>query len=440
MQDRGTGAENKVRESTPPSARQIAAVATGNALEFYDFTIYAYFARQIGETFFPSHSPFVSLMGSLAAFGIGFVGRPIGAVLIGAYGDRAGRKPAMLLSFALMGAAILLLAFTPSFAAIGVTAPAIVVIARLLQGIAVGGDVGPTTAFLLESAPAERRGFYTSLQYSTQGVSTLLGGLIGFALSSVLGAHDLVLYGWRIAFLAGALILPIGFVIRRSLPETLHQDAPAPEDVQAAQPWRAMVLGFLMLGGATIGFYVLAYLTTYASTVLHMKTNVSFGATIAFGVANIISGTLSGILSDRIGRWPVMVFPRVLLILAIYPGFALIVHNRDAVTLLGVAFGLGFLNQMSVAGFVALSESLPKSMRSVLLATVYALAITLFGGTTQLGVTWLLHLTGNAMAPAWYYLVGAVANLIAVILMRETAPVVLRRRAMEQAGARRLIF
>jgi predicted MFS family arabinose efflux permease len=248
------------------------------------------------------------------------------------------------------------------------------------------------------------------------------------------------LYGWRIAFLAGALILPIGFVIRRSLPETLHQDAPAPEDVQAAQPWRAMVLGFLMLGGATIGFYVLAYLTTYASTVLHMKTNVSFGATIAFGVANIISGTLSGILSDRIGRWPVMVFPRVLLILAIYPGFALIVHNRDAVTLLGVAFGLGFLNQMSVAGFVALSESLPKSMRSVLLATVYALAITLFGGTTQLGVTWLLHLTGNAMAPAWYYLVGAVANLIAVILMRETAPVVLRRRAMEQAGARRLIF
>ena len=154
---------------TPPTRRQIAAVALGNALEFYDFTVYAYFAVQIGLTFFPFKTPFLSLMASLAAFGIGFAGRPLGAILIGAYGDRIGRKPAMLLSFALMGAAILLLALTPSFATIGIAAPVIVVAARLLQGIAVGGDVGPTTAFLLESAPEERRGFFTSLQYATQG-------------------------------------------------------------------------------------------------------------------------------------------------------------------------------------------------------------------------------------------------------------------------------
>lgn len=418
-------------EAAPPPIlkRQIAAVAIGNALEFYDFTTYAYFATQIGQSFFPFRTPILSLMASLAAFGIGFAARPVGAILIGGYGDRVGRKPAMLLSFVLMGVAILLLAVTPSFSAIGLAAPVIVVIARLLQGLAVGGDVGPTTAFLLEAAPPDRRGFYSALQFSTQGISTLCGGLVGLGLSSVLDAHALQSYGWRIAFLLGALILPVGFIIRRSLPETLH----APEITSVTQPtkslpWRTIILGFFMLGGATIGFYVVAYLTTFASAILHMKANVSFAATVAFGLANIIFSTLAGVLSDRFGRKPLMVIPRALFCLAIYPAFALIIHNRDAVTLLCAAFVLGALGQMSVAGFVALTEALPKAVRSGALATVYATAISLFGGTTQFNVTWLIHRTGDPMMPAYYLLAGAFASLVAMALMEETAPGILRHR------------
>jgi MHS family citrate/tricarballylate:H+ symporter-like MFS transporter len=202
--------------------RHVAAAVLGNALEFYDFSTYVYFATQIGNTFFPSKSAFASLMASLIVFGAGFVGRPIGAAVIGRYGDRAGRKPAMMLSFALMGAALLGLAFTPSFAAIGIAAPIIVLCLRLLQGFALGGDVGPTTAFLLEAAPVRHRGFYASLQFASQGLSALLSGLVGFLLSRMLDAAALTSYGWRIAFLAGAIILPIGLVIRSTLPETLH--------------------------------------------------------------------------------------------------------------------------------------------------------------------------------------------------------------------------
>jgi len=409
--------------------RRIAPVLVGNALEFYDFTTYAYFARQIGETFFPSHSPFVSLMASLAAFGIGFAARPVGAILIGGHGDRHGRKPAMLLSFTLMGIAIVLLAATPSFAAIGYAAPAIVVIARLLQGLAVGGGVGPTTAFLLEIAPEERRGFFTALQYTTQGVSTLLGGLVGVGLANVLSAPDLDAYGWRIAFLLGGIILPIGFVIRRSLPETHSADDASAALSITALPWRTIVLGFLMLGGATIGFYVIAYMTTFASTVLHMKANVSFAATVSFGVANILFSTLAGLLSDRFGRKPLMVIPRALFALAIIPAFALIVHNRDAATLLSATFILGALGQMGVTAFVALSEALPKHMRSATLATVYATSISIFGGTTQLVITWLIHVTGDPMAPAYYLFVATAVSLVAMIMMEETAPRMRRNRS-----------
>jgi MFS family permease len=421
----------RAMDAKPLLKRHVSAVVIGNALEFYDFTTYSYFATQIGQTFFPSTSHFVSLMASLAAFGVGFAGRPVGAFFIGRYGDRAGRRPAMLLSFVLMGVAILVLAATPSYARIGIAAPIIVVLVRLLQGIAVGGDVGPTTAFLLEAAPAERRGFYAALQYTSQGMSTLTGGIVGVVLSNLFDAQGLADYGWRIAFLLGAVILPVGFVIRRSLPETLHaqdnvSDAhhlPPPE-----REWRTIVLGFLMLASATVGFYVIAYLTTFASQTLHMKTNVSFAATVVFGASNIIFSTLGGILSDRIGRKPVMVGSRLLFVLAIYPAFALLVRERDAATLLGAAFILGALSQLAVPGFVALTEALPKPSRSATLALVYALAITIFGGTTQFNVTWLIHATGNAMAPAYYLLVAACTGLIAMALMDETAPAILRRR------------
>ena len=198
--------------------RQVTAAVVGNALEFYDFTTYAYFAVQIGHAFFPGRSAFESLMLSLATFGAGFFSRPVGAIVIGSLADRVGRRPAMLLSFGLMGLAILGLALTPSYRQIGLAAPLLALSFRLLQGFALGGEVGPTTAFLIESAPPGRRGLYGAWQGASQGVATLFGGLIGVGLSTHLNAHDLDAWGWRIAFLIGALVLPLGLIIRRNLP------------------------------------------------------------------------------------------------------------------------------------------------------------------------------------------------------------------------------
>ena len=211
--------------------RQVTAAVIGNALEFYDFTTYAYFAVQIGHAFFPGRNAFESLMLSLATFGAGFFSRPIGAIVIGSLADRAGRKPAMLLSFGLMGLAILGLALTPSYATIGLAAPLLALGFRLLQGFALGGEVGATTAFLIEAAPPSRRGLYGGWQGASQGLASLFGGLIGVGLSHWLSPHDLSAWGWRAAFLVGAAVLPVGLVIRRSLPETRHHV----EEANAAQ-------------------------------------------------------------------------------------------------------------------------------------------------------------------------------------------------------------
>jgi len=424
--------------ASPPQIlrRHLGAAVVGNALEFYDFSTYAYFAAQIGRAFFPSHSAFASLMASLAVFGVGFVSRPIGAIVLGAYGDRVGRKPAMLLCFVLMGVAILGLVVTPSFAQIGVAAPVLVLLLRLVQGFALGGNVGPTTAFMLEAAPAGRRGFYASLQYASQGLSTVLSGVVGVALSHILNASQLDAYGWRIAFLIGALILPFGLVIRGSLPETLHQGSVAEE---AAGPLRAhartLVSGFAMLASTTVGFYVLAYLTTFSSQSLHMRTEASFAATVAFGIANVVFSPIGGILSDYYGRKPIMVGARILFAVAAIPGFVLLVHNRDAKTLIAVAFVLGAFSQLASPSLVALTEALPRAMRSASLAINYAFAIAIFGGSTQFVVTWLLHVTGNLLMPAYYLSIANVVGIVAMLAMKETAPRALAARAARIARA-----
>ena len=201
--------------------RYVAAATVGNALEFYDFITYAFFAIQIGHTFFPGHSEYGRLMLSLATFGAGFITRPIGGLVIGAYADRVGRRPAMMLSFTMMGAAIIALALIPSYRQIGIAAPILAVIARMVQGFSLGGEVGPTTAYLLEAAPLHRRGLAVSWQ-GAQGIAATLGALVGVGVSSVLPPAALDAYGWRIAFLLGAVTLPFGLWIRRGLPETLH--------------------------------------------------------------------------------------------------------------------------------------------------------------------------------------------------------------------------
>jgi MFS family permease len=410
------------------AVRHVTAAVIGNALECYDFIVYAFFAVQIGRTFFPAHTAFMSLMLSLATFGAGFATRPLGALVLGAYGDRVGRKPAMLLSFALMGLAILGMAATPSYARIGVAAPILMLVARLAQGFALGGEIGTTTTYLVEAAPAGQRGLYGAWQIASQGLASLAAGLVGVGLSNSLGAQDLATWGWRIAFLIGASVLPIGLIIRRNLPETLHRPeagevAATPSLATFIRHGRIITLGLLIVMGTTVHFYVMSYMTTYASAVLGMKANLAFAATAVFGAVGVVFSLLGGAASDRIGRWPVMVWPRVVLIAVIYPAFWLMAHYRDGLSLLGGAAVLTALGQFSVGtALVSLTEGLPKAIRCTAVSVLYAVATALFGSTTQPAVTWLIHATGDVLAPAWYLMGATALATAAMAMMKETAP------------------
>jgi MFS transporter, MHS family, citrate/tricarballylate:H+ symporter len=406
------------------SWRQALAIAVGNGLEFYDFVTYAFFATQIGRTFFPSETPGLSLLSSLATFGVGFLTRPLGAIVIGRFGDRAGRKPAMMLSLCLIGVAVTGLSLTPSYASIGTLAPVLVIVFRLLQGFALGGEVGPSTAFLLEAAPPSRRGLYVSLQATSADTAVLVAGVVGMVLASTLDAAQLDAWGWRVAQLLGVGIIPFAFVLRRTLNETLTTPAAADRgNVSTAGYARVFLLGLMMLSAATTNNYVLEYMTTYASNTLGMPAAVSFGATAVIGASGLVCDTLGGWLSDRFGRKPVMVIPWLLLIVAIYPSFWVLERLRTGTALLTVSAVLNGIQTLSSATIiVAITESLPKRARSGALALIYALAISVFGGSTQFLVAWIIHVTGNPLAPAWYMLGAVTIGLIAMVRLPETAP------------------
>jgi MFS family permease len=406
------------------SWRQALAIAVGNGLEFYDFVTYAFFAAQIGRTFFPSATPGLSLLSSLATFGVGFLTRPLGAIVIGRFGDRAGRKPAMMLSLCLIGVAVTGLALTPSYASIGTLAPIAVIVFRLLQGFALGGEVGPSTAFLMEAAPPARRGLYVSLQATSADAAVLIAGVVGVVLASTLTAAQLDAWGWRVAQLLGVCIIPFAFILRRTLHETLTAPAIADhEDVGKTGYARVFLLGLMMLSAATTNNYVLEYMTTYASNTLGMPAAISFGATAVIGASGLVCDTLGGWLSDRFGRKPVMIIPWVLLIVTIYPSFWVLERLRTGASLLTVSAVLNGIQTLSSATIiVAVTESLPKRARSGSIALIYALAISVFGGSTQFLVAWIIRATGNPLAPAWYMLGAVCVGLIAMIRLPETAP------------------
>jgi MFS family permease len=406
-------------------AGQVAAAVVGNALEFYDFTTYAIFAAELGHTFFPSKTPFESLMMSLLTFAVGFIGRPLGAVVIGLIGDRMGRKPAMLLSFALMGLGMLGLVLIPPYAKIGAAAPALLVLCRLVQGFALGGEVGPTTAFLIEAARPSSRGLIGSWQSASQSIASLVGATAGLILAHLLTPAELDSFGWRIAFSIGILVLPFGLVLRRSLPETLHRHergAGVPPDWRTQA--RMIVLGLMMIMSFTTSTYVLLFMTTYASQTLHMGPVASFGATVANGVCGVVFTLLGGHLSDRLGRKPIMITARSLFLLATLPAFFLMTRHPTTVTVIAATALMSALSSMSVgAALVALTESIRKEARSTAMAVLYAVAVTLFGGAAQPGVSALIKATGNPMSPAWYLIAAALIGVIAMALLPETRPV-----------------
>ena len=419
--------------------RHIVGAVIGNALEFYDFLIYALFAIQIGHAFFPTSSAYGSLMLSLATFGAGFATRPLGGIVLGLYADRAGRKPAMRLCLILIGASITAMALIPSYARIGIAAPILAVIARLVEGFSLGGEVGANTAYLAEAASPERRGAVVSLQGASQLIALIAGNLVGVALTAILPPAALAEYGWRIALLLGASAVPFGLWLRSGLPETLHRTQP----VSAAAPpvplrrstdrsaarltrrhWRAIALGLIVLASATIGTYIFTYVVTYAQHTLHLPARAGFVAELAGYAVSLPTVVLGGRLSDRYGRRPINIWSNLAFLCATYPVFAWIVARPSEASLVaGIALLCVPSSLWTGAFLAALTETLPEAVRSRGLGTVYATSIALFGGTTQIVVTWLIHVTGNPFAPAWYLMAASAVGQIALLLFPETAPV-----------------
>ena len=403
---------------------QLSAVMAGNALEFYDFLVFLFFAVPIAATFFPSESPTSSLLRALAVSGVGFLARPLGGLLIGPLGDRIGRKPAMLFSFGLMGFAIVGMALTPSYASIGIAAPILVVIFRLLQGFALGGEVGPTTAFLMEAAPPEKRGLYVSMQLATQYAATLTAGVIGVLLAQLLTPENLVSWGWRVAMLLGAAVVPLALIIRRRLPETFERPAGVKPPAMTRAQLGLSLLMLAMAAAATITTYTLITLNIFATTTLGLTPTQAFGAVVIGGICGAIGCPIGGWLCDRLGRKPVMITTFALLCAVSVPCFMLMAQLRTtSVLYASAALMVSLLALGTPATLAFLSENLPAHLRSGGIGIIYAVAIALFGGTAPFVVTWLTDVTKSPIAPAWYMCAALLVALCAMLAVRESAPV-----------------
>jgi len=413
------------RRAAPIDRRGIAAAVVGNALEFYDFLTYSFFAVYIGRAFFPSGNALASLLLSLATFGIGFFTRPLGGVLIGAYADRAGRRPALMLTIFLMAIGTLALAVTPSYDRIGLAAPLILVAARLTQGLALGGEVGPSTAFLLESAPAASRAVYVAWQGASQSAAVFAAGLTGLALSTLLTKEQLADWGWRIPFALGMLVVPVGFYIRRRLPETLLAPGSRSGTGVLRLLWRehrrTLLLVILIVSSMTIGSYVLIYLTTYALTTMGLPPIVAMLSPLVLGATGMAIAHWCGRLADRYGRRRVMIVSRAVSMLAIYPCFLLLAHQKSAASLIFVTALLAVLSgPAAVAALTAMSEIFPNAVRSAGVSVAYAVVVSVFGGTTQFVIAWLTGVTGDPLSPAYYWIAACLLSLWAMTRLPET--------------------
>lgn len=426
--------------ATPPKAtrKEVIAVVLGAAVEFFDFSAYATFAVMIGHVFFPSDNPFTSLLLSVSVFGIGFIVRPLGAIFIGSYADRVGRKPAMLLTMVFMTIGTGGLVFLPGYETIGMAAPVLLVLVRMLQGLAWGGEAGPATTFIMEAAPAGKRAFYTSWQIVAQGLAGISAGVIGYTLTVLLSPQDLAAWGWRVPFAFGLLILPIAIYLRRNLRETYQSDnSEASHSTgsllgEVVKNYRGLVLtGIFILSGSTITQYFLNYMTTYALNELAFTPGSAMASTILIGVCVVVFSLVGGWMADRVGRKMTIIAPRLILLLLLLPGLEIINTWRSEMVFYSVITVFAALQCISGSGvLVVLCENFPKYVRSTGFSIAFAFGITLFGGTAQIVFSWLIKVTGNPVSPGYYLIAANILCLAATVMLKE-------RKAPQPALARR---
>jgi MFS family permease len=426
LSSRSGGFLMQVRSATSRT-RQVAAATIGNALEWYDFMIFGYLTAIVSRLFFPTTDAYCSLLATTATFGVGFCMRPVGGILIGIYADKRGRKAAMQLIVALMTASMALMACCPTYAQAGIISPLIIVLARLLQGFATGGEFSCATAFLIECAPPGRRGFYGSWQMFGQSLSMIAGTAIGAFLTGNLAASAIDAWGWRIPFALGMLIAPVGLWIRKYVEEpdefvrAQRTTPPAPLKHVLKYHRRALLSCLALTSSGTISVYILnVYMPTFVSHTLHLPLHQAFSASMIAGLSVMGLVPLFGMLSDRIGRKPVLIGGLIVLFFLYYPMFSLAISQR---TFMAVLFALTILGAVRAVGSgvasTVLAEQFPVAVRSTGLSASYNIAVMAFGGTAQFVVTWLIHVTGTPMSMVFYLMVANVVGLVACLFLRE---------------------
>jgi MFS family permease len=404
----------------------VIRVSSGNFLEMYDFMVFGYYATAIGKAFFPSGNPFLSLMLSLMTFGAGFLMRPLGAIVLGAYTDRHGRRAGLLLTLGLMSVGIFSIACMPGYATIGLLAPLLVLVGRLLQGFSAGMELGGVSVYLSEIATPGHKGFYVSWQSGSQQVAVMFAALIGVVLNSVLPPEKMTLWGWRVPLLLGCVIVPFLFRLRRSLQETdefvARKRRPSTSEIlrSLTANWGIVIIGMMMVTMTTVSFYMItAYTPTFGNAVLHLASVDSLIVTLCVGASNLFWLPVMGALSDRIGRQPLLFACTILMLVTAYPAMLWLVKDPSFSKLLAVELWLSFLyGSYNGAMVVFLTEIMPVDVRTTGFALAYSLATAVFGGFTPAISTYLIHATGNDAVPGLWLSFAAVFGLIAALLAK----------------------
>jgi MHS family proline/betaine transporter-like MFS transporter len=406
--------------------RVIAATTIGTALEFYDFTIYSFFALQIGQLFFPGASPVNQFLLSIGVFGVGFVVRPLGGVVIGAYADRAGRKKAMVLTIMMMALSCALIACAPTYAVAGMAAPLIVLAARLIQGFAAGGEFGPGTTLLVEYASDNTRAFFASWNFAATALGLALGALVATLVNVSLSKQAILEWGWRMPFLLGVIAAPAGMLIRRRLDETLAQRAPGGGRPQGALKaaltthLKLTILGTFAELGGSVSIYITAFfLPSHAVRALHLSATAVVSGIVS-SLVLFVAAPVTGRLADRFSRKRVLVISRVIMLLAVYPAFAFL-GAHPSMTALCVVSGLlaVFVAGQIVPVLVMIPELFPKHVRATGIALTYVVSASFFGGFSPFIASWLVAQTGNPLAPAWYVAAACAISLLPLIWLKD---------------------